>query len=160
MHVFAHSMGARVLLQCVNHWANTSGGGGVPYLFKNIFLMASDIPNKSLEANQPGRFIAEACQRVLVYYANDDFAMPASKISNMRNGVFSRRIGHTGPKSMSKVSGNVYSVNCDSFNNKFDKPKGHSYFIDKTRKKSPAFQHVIKVLKTKKQDLGDRVITL
>lgn len=160
MHVFAHSMGARVLLQCLDHWANTFGGGGVPYLFKNIFLMASDIPNESLEVDQPGRYITEVSQRVLVYYANDDFAMPASKISNMKNRVFSRRIGHTGPESMSKVPENVYAVNCDSFNNKFDKPKGHSYFIDMADKKSPAFQHVVKVLKAKKQDLGVKAINL
>jgi len=160
MHVFAHSMGGRVLVQSLKHWANKFGGGGVPYLFKNIFLMASDIPNESLENGEDGEYIPQAAQRVISYYANDDFAMPASKISNMRNMVFSRRIGHTGPEDLSKVPENVYAVNCDSFNNKFDKPKGHSYFISKKGKKSPAFEHVIKVLKSQKQDLGSRKITL
>jgi len=156
MHVFAHSMGARVLVQCLKNWANKFGGGGVPYLFKNVFLMASDIPNESLERGEDGEHIPQSAQRVISYYANDDFAMPASKISNVRNMVFSRRIGHTGPEDMSKVPDNVYSVNCDSFNNEFDSPKGHSYFVDIEEEKSPAFQHVIKVLKTKQQDLGDR----
>jgi len=160
MHVFAHSMGGRVLVQCLNHWANKFGNGGVPYLFKNVFLMASDIPNESLEKGEDGEFITQASQRVISYFANDDFSMPASKISNMRNMVFSRRIGHTGPEDMSKVPPNVYAVNCDSFNNKFDDPKGHSYFLDKDNKKSPAFEHVIKVLKTKKQSLDSRQITL
>ncbi len=160
MHIFAHSMGARVLVQCLRNWACKFGGGGVPYLFKNVFLMASDIPNESLEKGEDGEYVSQSSQRVISYYANDDFSMPASKISNMRNLVFSRRIGHTGPEDMTKVKRNVYSVNCDSFNNKFDKPKGHSYFIDQGEKNSPAFQHVIKVLKSKKQDLGDREITL
>jgi esterase/lipase superfamily enzyme len=160
MHVFAHSMGGRVLVHCLHHWANNFGGGGVPYLFKNVFLMASDIPNESLEANEQGKYIPESAQRVISYYANDDFSMPASKISNMRNKVFSRRIGHTGPKDMTKVPDNVYAVNCDSFNNKFDTPKGHSYFIDKKDMKSPAFQHVIKTLRARNHDLGKRKIVL
>ena len=117
--------------------------------------MASDIPHEALEPGKEGSHITRAAQRVISYYANDDFAMPASKVSNTRNAVFSRRIGHTGPEDMSKVPANVYSVNCDSFNNKFDL-KGHSYFIDKGTRKSPAFQHVIKVLKTKKPRLDKR----
>jgi len=160
MHVFAHSMGGRVLVQTLNHWAHRFGGGGIPYLFKNIFLMASDIPNESLERGQPGQYLPSAAQRVISYYANDDFAMPASKISNVNNGIYSRRIGHTGPESMKRVPSNVYSVNCDAFNNKFDTPKGHSYFLNKDHKRSPAFEHVIKALKTKPQKLGKRKITL
>ncbi len=160
MHVLAHSMGGRVLVQCLYNWAKKFGGGGVPYLFKNVFLMASDIPNETLERGEEGQFIPDSAQRVICYYANDDFAMPASKVSNMRNLVFSRRIGHTGPEDMNKVSDNVYAINCDSFNNKFDNPKGHSYFLDKDGKESPAFQHVIKALKTKNQDLGKRKVTL
>jgi esterase/lipase superfamily enzyme len=160
MHVFAHSMGARVLMKCLSYWAHRYGGGGVPYLFKNIFLMASDIPNDSLEKSEEGTFITKAAQRVICYFANDDFSMPASKVANVKNAVFSRRIGHTGPEDMSKVPNNVYAVNCDSFNNKFDKLKGHSYFIDKDGKKSPAFQHVLKVLKTKKPQLEEREVVL
>nr|VFK01463.1 MAG: Alpha/beta hydrolase of unknown function (DUF900) [Candidatus Kentron sp. LFY] len=156
MHVFAHSMGARVLLQCLDHWAKYQGGGGVPYLFKNIFLMAADIPNESLERGESGFHISQSAQRVICYFANDDLAMPASKVANVKNMVFSRRLGHTGPEDLSKVDKKVHSVNCDSFNGKFDKLKGHAYFLDKRGKKNPAFQHVIKVLKSKKQKLGKR----
>jgi hypothetical protein len=152
-------MGARVLMKCLSYWACRYGGGGVPYLFKNIFLMASDIPNESLEKSKEGIFITNAAQRVICYYANDDLSMPASKVANIKNNVFSRRIGHTGPEDMSKVPQNVYAVNCDSFNNKFDK-KGHSYFLDLKDKKSPAFQHLIKVIKAKKPQLGEREIEL
>lgn len=159
MHVLAHSMGARVLMKCLSYWANKHGGN-VPYLFKNIFLMASDIPNESLEYTEEGIHIAKAAQRVVCYYANDDLAMPASKIANMKNTVFSRRIGHTGPESLDKTPSNVYEVNCDSFNNKFDKPKGHSYFINKGNKSSPAFEHIIHVLKTKRKNLGERSVEL
>lgn len=159
MHTFAHSMGARVLTQCLKNWADKFGSGGVPYLFKNIFLMAADIPNESLEKGEDGEFIPQAAQRVLSYYANDDFAMPASKISNMKNRVFSRRIGHTGPEDMAKVPTNVYAINCDSFNNTFD-TNGHSYFTSIGDKTSPAFNHVIKVLKSRKQNLDHRNISI
>ncbi len=160
MHLLAHSMGGRVLMKCLSHWSQKQGGGGVPYLFKNIFLMASDIPNESLEPGEEGHLITQAAQRVVCYYANDDFAMPASKVVNVRNGVFSRRIGHTGPEDMAKVPPNVYAVCCDSFNNKFDEPKGHTYFFDLAEHKSPAFQHLVQVLKTKGQKLGERQIEL
>lgn len=160
MHVLAHSMGARVLMKCLSHWAKKFGGGGVPYLFKNVFLMASDIPNHALQPDEEGIHIARSAQRVICYYANDDFSMPASKIANTRNAVFSRRIGHTGPEDQSKTPLNVYAVNCDTFNNTFDTPKGHTYFLDKNSVKSPAFQHIVQVLKTRTPKLGSRNVEL
>jgi len=153
MHLIAHSMGARVLMYAMHDWATKRGG--VPYMFKNIFLMASDIPNESLEKNEMGFHITQAAQRVISYYANDDFAMPASKIANTKNAIFSRRIGHTGPEDMNKVPANVYAVNCDSFNNFFDK-KGHSYFTDKGKTKNPAFQHIVSCINEKRVRLPER----
>ena len=31
---------------------------------------------------------------------------------------------------MSKVPANVYAIDCDDYNTKYDTPKGHSYFLD------------------------------
>lgn len=130
MHMFAHSMGNLVLQDAMNYWAKNYGNGGVPYLFKNIFLMAADLPNENLEKGEEGYFISQAGKNVFAYFAEDDLAMPASKILNTRKLIFSRRLGHTGPENINKVTNNVYALDCSSFNNTFD-PKGHSYFIDK-----------------------------
>ncbi|MEA3545360.1 MAG: hypothetical protein U9R69_09110, partial [Thermodesulfobacteriota bacterium] len=45
-----------------------------------------------------------------------------------KNNIASRRLGHTGPENMDKTPRNVYRVDCDDVNNRYDKPKGHSYF--------------------------------
>ncbi len=147
IHMMAHSMGARVFMKSLSYFSKHIARGGVPYLFKNSFLMAPDIPNESLEKNEEGHHICTASQKVVCYYANDDMAMPASKIANVKNLVFSRRLGHSGPEDWSSIPENkVLAANCDSFNNKFD-TKGHTYFMTKNEKKSPAFEHMIKMLK-------------
>lgn len=55
--------------------------------------------------------------------------MRASKVANLGNAV-SRRLGHTGPENMELVPKNVYSIDCDDFNNTYDPPIGHSYFLN------------------------------
>jgi esterase/lipase superfamily enzyme len=160
IHIIAHSMGARVLLKAMNHFASLFGRGGVPYLFKNCFLMAADIPNECLGKGEEGEYICQASQRVICYYANDDMAMPASKISNVKNMVFSRRMGHTGPEDWSALPENkVFAVNCDSFNGKLDF-KGHTYFMDNEEMRSPAFEHMTEMIKGKRFPPGQREIEL
>ena len=84
----------------------------------------------------------------MVYYANDDLAMPASKVANLRNRTVSRRLGMTGPEDLSAVPKNVYEVDCDNFNNTFDKPVGHAYFLDGPKKKvSPVLKHMVQAIK-------------
>ena len=75
------------------------------------------------------------------------FALRASKVSNLKNKIASRRLGHTGPEDMDKVPNNVYSVDCDDVNNLYDK-KGHSYFRSGTKKGEPGkvFEHIFATL--------------
>lgn len=160
MHVLAHSMGNRVLMKGLQHWSKHVGRGEIPFLFKNVFMMAADIPNESLEKGEEGSEITKAAGRVMVYYANDDAAMVASKVSNVKNRVLSRRLGHTGPEQMSRVPDNVYSLNCDAFNNKFDL-KGHTYFLRKdSGELSPAFLHVMHMIRTQRFSLEKREFVL
>lgn len=160
MHMLSHSMGNRVLMTCMDEWRQTHGNGQMPYLFNNVFLMAADIPNEALEREEKGRSITMAARRVLCYYANDDFAMSASKISNTRNAVFTRRLGHTGPENMNKVPDHVYAINCDKFNNKFDR-KGHSYFLrNKNGQLSPALKHMMEMIDRRTVALDERVFSL
>lgn len=145
MHIMAHSMGARLLMKSLRYFDKHIAQKGVPYMFKNTFLMAADIPNEALAKGKEGEHICSASQNVVCFYANDDMAMPASKIANVKNGVFSRRMGHTGPEYWDDyMRGKVFAVNCDSFNNDYDL-KGHTYFKrhPKSGKSSPAFDHMI-----------------
>ena len=149
INVLAHSMGARVLRNALSSWVHYESQGEMPQLFRNAFLVAADVVNHTLESGEEGRFIADAARNVVVYYANDDLAMPASKIANLKNRTVSRRLGMTGPENLDAVPRNVYEVDCDNFNNTFDKPKGHSYFLEGPNGKlSPVLLHMIKTIQT------------
>lgn len=50
---------------------------------------------------------------------------------------------------MKKVQTNVYSIDCDEVSNKYDFPKGHSYFLLNKRKKAgKVFEHIFNTMKT------------
>lgn len=128
INVLAHSMGNRVLRETLRVWRKYSLPGGVPMLFRNTFLIAADIVNESLQQGHCGELIVHASRNVTVYFASDDLALRASKASNLKNRIASRRLGHSGPEDMSRVARNVFAVDCDDINTRYDYPKGHSYF--------------------------------
>ncbi len=156
INVLAHSMGNRVFRETLSVWNKYDLANGVPLLFRNTMLMAADIVNESLEENQRGRLISQSSRNVSVYYASDDLALRASKISNIKNRVASRRLGHTGPENMSKTQSNVYAIDCDNFNNRYDRPKGHSYFLEDDKGKAGiVFEHMFTSLKTGRVEIND-----
>ncbi len=128
INLLAHSMGNRVLARTLEVAVTLGRLQGIPLIFRNVFLCAADIFNESLEPDGEGRYIPESARNVIVYYAADDLAMRASKVANLYDAV-SRRLGHTGPENMELVPKNVYSIDCDNFNNRYDPPVGHSYFL-------------------------------
>ena len=143
INILAHSMGNRVLRETLVAWDKYDLASGVPLLFRNTILMAADVVNETLEKGEKGHLIAQSSRNVSVYYASDDLALRASKISNLKNKVASRRLGHTGPEDMDKVPSNVYAIDCDNFNNQYDWPKGHSYFLeDKNGEMGKVFEHL------------------
>lgn len=149
INVLAHSMGNRVFRETLNQWNRYDLANGVPLLFKNTFLVAADIVNESLEEHKKGILISQASRNVSVYFASGDLALRASKVSNLKNKVASRRLGHTGPENMKKVQSNVYSIDCDDVNTKYDFPKGHSYFLTTKKGKSgKVFEHIFNTIKT------------
>lgn len=151
INLVAHSMGNRVLRYTLAAWANDFGA--VPALFRNIFLAAADIANESLEPGEPGEHIPEAARNVVVYFASDDFALRSSKVTNLKNKVVSRRLGHSGPESPDRVGPNVYSVDCDDFNNQYDGPVGHAYFLEDDKKKpGSVFKHMFHAMDTGRVD--------
>lgn len=149
INILAHSMGNRVFRETLSMWNKYDLANGVPLLFRNTILMAADIVNETLEDESGGRLISQSSRNVSVYYASDDLALRSSKISNLKNKVASRRLGHTGPENMKKVQSNVYAIDCDNFNNKYDSPKGHSYFLnDENDNIGKVFEHMLNTIKS------------
>ena len=150
INVLAHSMGNRVLRQTLVAWNRYDLPKGIPLIFRNTFLVAADVVNETVHEGEPGELICHASRNVVVYHASDDLALRASKASNLKNKIASRRLGHTGPENMDKTPRNVFRVDCDDVNNVYDRPKGHSYFRSGTRKGSPGkvFDHIFSCLET------------
>ncbi len=157
INILAHSMGNRVLRETLSAWDKYDLASGVPLLFRNTILMAADIVNESLETDQKGRLISQSSRNVSVYFASDDLALRSSKISNLKNKVASRRLGHTGPEDMQKTRSNVFAIDCDNFNNKYDYPKGHSYFLDDENGNiGVVFDHLFNTIKTGRVHVDDK----
>ena len=157
INILAHSMGNRVLRGALKRTVQYYQPEGLPLIFRNIFMMAADVVNETLESGQDGEFIPQTTRNVIVYYAADDLALRASKVANIRNAIASRRLGHTGPEQIEKVAKNVYAVDCDDFNLKYDSPAGHGYFTtDPQGHPGIAFNHLWQCLKTGRVS-GDRV---
>lgn len=146
--MLAHSMGNRVLRETLAAWNRYDLADGVPLIFRNTFLVAADIVNESLQVGNAGELICHASRNVIVYYASDDLALRASKASNLKNKIASRRLGHTGPENMQLTPANVYAVDCDDINNIYDNPKGHSYFRSGRVAGEPGlvFDHIFRTL--------------
>ncbi|MDH4396656.1 MAG: alpha/beta hydrolase [Limnobacter sp.] len=150
INVLAHSMGNRVLRETLCAWNRYDLSSGVPLIFRNTFLVAADIENESIHRGHSGELICDASRNVVVYYASDDLALRASKAANLKNKVASRRLGHTGPENLDLTPKNVYVVDCDDLNNRYDEPKGHTYFLDGLKKNVPGavFEHIFSCLES------------
>lgn len=148
INILAHSMGNRVLRETFSVWDKYDLPNGLPMLFRNTFLVAADIVNESIHEGESGELICHASRNVIVYHASDDLALRASKASNLKNKIASRRLGHSGPEKMDKTPRNVYQVDCDDVNNVYDSPKGHSYFLSGTKKGTAGavFKHIFSCL--------------
>ena len=156
INILAHSMGKLVLRKTLSKWDQYDPAAGVPLLFRSTILMATDLVNETLEKNERGSLISHASRNVSVYFASDDFALRSSKISNLKNKVASRRLGQTGPENMKKVHDNVYAIDCDNFNNTYDKPKGHSYFLeDHKGRPGRVFEHLFQTIRTGQVQVSD-----
>lgn len=148
INVLAHSMGNRVLRETLVAWGAYDLADGLPLVFRNTFMVAADIKNESLESGQRGDLICHASRNVVVYFASDDLALRASKVSNLKNKLASRRLGHSGPEDIHRTPSNVYAVDCDDVNNAYDVPKGHSYFRSGRQGGKPGlvFKHIFATL--------------
>lgn len=147
INVAAHSMGNRLLVNALAGYEQEEQAP--PRIFRNIFMFSADVPNEVLEKQRLGGAVPRAARHVVVYHADDDLAMRASKVANLRNAVATRRLGHTGPEHWRDdvLSKNVYAADCSDFNNTYDDPKGHSYLtVDDRGQPGSAFLHMADAL--------------
>ena len=156
INILAHSMGNRVFRESVKAWGKYDRNYNLPIIFRNSFLAAADVVNETLEPGKDGNLIAQCSRNVTVYHASDDMALRASKITNLKNKIVSRRLGHTGPENPKKMPKNVYSADCDDVNTDYDFPAGHSYFLNNKKDVSEGedlisgavFNHIFNSIKT------------
>jgi esterase/lipase superfamily enzyme len=150
INVLAHSMGNRVLRGTMAAWNKYDLAHGVPLIFRNTFMVAADVVNETLQEGEVGELICHASRNVVVYHASDDLALRASKVSNLKNKIASRRLGHTGPEDMDKTPNNVFRVDCDDVNTSYDPPKGHTYFRYGSRRGTPGqvFRHIFECMRS------------
>lgn len=163
INILAHSMGNRVLRGALSDWAIKDSSNQMPLIFRNVFMVAADVQNETLEKGRPGEYIPDSARNVFVYYAYDDYAMPASKVANVGEKTLSRRMGMTGPEDLDKTPKNVFEIDCSSFNNSFDTPAGHSYFTvkdDEPAVESPLIPHMYHAIKYGRPQSPDRRIEL
>lgn len=145
INVLAHSMGNRVLRGAVKWWADELLGGGPSLLFRNLFMVAADVKNETLERGHEGQSLPAAARNVVCYFSYDDLALRASKGANASPRNVSRRLGHTGPYDMTKVPANVYAVDCDQVAMQYDSKSGHTYFLEDGRgTPGKVFKHILK----------------
>ncbi len=148
IHILAHSMGNRVIRQACINLADKMRPGP-PGFITNTWMVAADVVNESLDRGQPGATIVNMSSRVIVYYADDDAALRMSKVVNVRNGIVSYRLGHTGPRDLDNTERWVFAVDCDRFNNTVDGKVGHSYHVGGDEP-SPLLAHIAAVIKKNK----------
>ena len=161
INLLAHSMGARVFRNALRSWAHHYAADKMPRLFRNVFLVAPDVVNDTFQPDRFGSLISDSARNVIVYYANDDLAMPASKLANLRHGSASRRLGMTGVHNLHAVPRNVYQADCDNFNNTLDPPYGHNYFLEGPhRDVSPVVPHMTEALRTGRVHPATRDVVL
>lgn len=146
VNVLAHSMGNRVFTEACRHFSQSLLRQEPPMMLRHSFLVAADVINEIFEPEKPGRYISIASATVTSYYASDDMALRSSKVTNVANGIASRRLGHTGPEDMDAVPKNVFGIDCGAFNSEYDR-FGHTYFltVDDTKPKSKpgeCFNHI------------------
>lgn len=153
LNVLAHSMGARLLRGSLLRWQKDFLGSGVPMLFRHVFLAAADVVNETMSADEEGEIMRHAAQDVTVYFAASDLALRASKAINVRTGIASRRLGHTGPLPFTADMQNVVAVDCDDFAEDYEHPNAHNYFSSAPSEGEQVtagvlFEHMARTLET------------
>lgn len=150
MYVMAHSMGNLTLCSLLHRWRFDNSQYIDTTLFKTAFLIAADIEDNALEAQQDGEVICQLSTDVIVYHARDDYVLGASIAINMgRTGYGSHRLGSHGPRNPKLIYSNVHVIDCSAVNNLINSELGHSYYFipDRGDRMTAVMSHIITAIR-------------
>jgi len=159
--ILAHSMGNRVIQKAsLAFYKEKIEGKGikVPQLFESLILSAADLANESLEGENEASVLPKLAKRVNVYCAENDRALAMSVTGNITRGIFSRRLGQSGPENVKNLPENVRAFDCSAINFLYGDPKGHTYFLEDLQGKPGAlFKHFAYTILTEDVDIKDEI---
>ena len=126
-YCIAHSMGNYLLRKGMEYMSDHLGTPSGQMMFSEAVMLAPDIASKDIESDGKGRYIADFCRRVHVYYSKHDRALKAS--SRKRFGGL--RLGRHGAKDYGNLPDNVVIVDAK----KYASPQGVERLVDRSGKR-------------------------
>jgi len=108
LHLVAHSMGNFTLRHALQEIIAQYPGRTLPRVFQNIFLMAADEDNDTLELGDKMARLPELAEAVHVYYASGDRALIISDTTKGNPD----RLGSTGPRTLTNLPHKITLVDC------------------------------------------------
>jgi esterase/lipase superfamily enzyme len=108
IHLLAHSMGNWALRNAVQAVIERRGTDRLPAIFDNIFLMAADEDEDTLQDRLKLALLPRLGNAVHVYHSKDDRALVISDTTKLNPD----RLGHNGPLDMLATDEKVVAVDC------------------------------------------------
>jgi esterase/lipase superfamily enzyme len=108
LHLVAHSMGNYALREALQAIVAQHPGRSLPRVFQNIFLMAADEDDDTLELEHKMARLPELAEAVHVYYSPGDRALTISDTTKGNPD----RLGSTGPRTLSNLPHKITLVDC------------------------------------------------
>ena len=150
IHLVAHSMGNWALRHAVQGLKELNEGRSLQTLFENVFLMAADEDDDTLELDHKLGPLREMARRVHVYHSNDDGALVISRTTKFNPD----RLGFNGPRTFSGLSTRIVAIDCEDVDDTESLQVNHQYY----RRRPEVIRDVQAVLSGKRpSDIPGRV---
>lgn len=124
VHVVAHSMGNWALRHAIQGLKELMEGRNLPTLFDNVFLMAADEDEDTLEIPLKLQPLGELARRIHVYHSNDDLALVISDTTKFNPD----RLGFNGPRTFTGISNRVVAIDCENVDDTEMLQANHQYY--------------------------------
>ena len=108
IHLIAHSMGNWTLRNALQAIIEMRGADRLPAVFDNIFLMAADEDEDSLQDDTKMALLPRLGNAVHVYHSKDDRALVISDTTKLNPD----RLGSNGPIDMDLIDAKIVCVDC------------------------------------------------
>jgi esterase/lipase superfamily enzyme len=123
LHLLAHSMGNYTLRYALRQIHRHYHDKPKPTLLDQVYLMAADEDNDSLELDHKLGAIYEYARRINVYYNRKDKWLIGSDLTKGNHD----RLGCTGPSHPNDINGKFTLIDCSDLDHEFT---GHVYYTD------------------------------